>query len=190
VQGCARRELHAVASRCERPDHSRLEDGRGARGGLNSVWTEFRGARQEPFGQLSYRGGSIRLRGDFRNELFNLTLGLVLGSSEQHVSVLRSQVRRQLGDAGQVEAPIREQREKLRVLAGCPRDRDAQVGLVLREMEDVRAIDEHRRASFAGEQASAVYLADVGDDVRLGSAGSTEETHEPEKQVVVGKALE
>jgi hypothetical protein len=54
-------------------------------------------------------------------------------------------------------------------------------------VEDVRAVDEHRRRGLAGVEASGLDLGDVGDEVGLDAAGLADEMGEPAKELVVGE---
>ena len=51
------------------------------------------------------------------------------------------------------------------MVARRPRGSDAQVGLMLRQMQDVGAIDEHGVARLAGEQPPLFHFADVRDEL-------------------------
>ncbi len=62
-----------------------------------------------------------------------------------------------------------------------------QVGFGLREMEDIRAVDEHGREGLAGVEPSSLHLADVGDEVGVDTAGLTEGKGKPAKERVVGE---
>jgi hypothetical protein len=67
----------------------------------------------------------------------------VCGSLQEHVPVLRSEVRGQQGDSGQVKTAVLEQGPEHGVLSRGPSDRDAQISFGLRQVEDLRAVDEH-----------------------------------------------
>jgi hypothetical protein len=152
-------------------------------------WTELERAHRR-LGKLPHQGPSVRPRSQLGHELLDLPLRLVNRAFQERVPVLPGEMRSQLGDSGQVQAPIGEQDEEHRVLARRTRHRDAQVGLVLREVEDLGAVGEHRGAGFAGEEPPAVQFTDMGDEVRLDSAGPTQEVGEPAEQLLVGKGFE
>jgi hypothetical protein len=90
------------------------------------------------------------------------------GSTQQRVGVLLGEVRDQLGDAGQVEATFGQHGQEDGILPGRSGRRDPQIRLGLGEMEDLRAIGEHRRGGFAGVEPAFVDLADVGHEVGFG----------------------
>jgi hypothetical protein len=112
------------------------------------------------------------------------------GARKEHVPVLPREVRRERGDPGQMETTVREHREERRVLPSRPGDGGPQIGLGLGEVEDVRAVDEHRGGGFAGVEVSSLHLTDVRDEVGLDAAGLTEEIGEPAEEIVVGEGFE
>jgi hypothetical protein len=111
-------------------------------------------------------------------------------TTEERVAILPRQVRRQLGDAAEVQTAVGEHREKDGMLACGARRHDPQVGFRLREMEDVDAVAEHRRRRRACIEASPIDLADVGDEVALGGARVAKDLGEALKQLVVRNAGE
>jgi hypothetical protein len=143
-----------------------------------------------PVGQLAQDGWDVGSGSAFGEELLDLALGLVNGAREEQVSVLRREMRSQLGDARQMETAIPEHREEHRVLSSRPGHGDAQVGLGLGEVEDVCAVDEHRGGGLASVEAPCLHLGDVGDEVGLDAAGLAEEIGEPTQEVVVGEGFE
>jgi hypothetical protein len=196
-------ELHLVPRRGERLDEGR-SGGEGTRnrfrtgwrrGAGNSVQTEFDGylgsiRTNRPVGQLPQEGRNVGSGSPLGEEFFDLALGLVDGAREEEVPVLAREVRCQLGDARQMETTVREHREENGVPPSRPGHGDPQIGLGLGEVEDVRAVDEHRGGGFAGVEVTSLHLTDVGDEVGLDAAGLTEEKGEPAKEVVVGEGFE
>jgi hypothetical protein len=136
-------------------------------------------------GQLPYHRRSIRTRRDLCDQLLDLPLGPVGGPLQEIVPVLRRQVRGHLRDGGQVQTPIGQHRQEHRVLSRRTCRGDAQVGLGLREMEDLRAVGEHRGRSLAGVEPALVDLADVGDEVGLDAPGLPQKLDEAAQQLVV-----
>jgi hypothetical protein len=145
---------------------------------MNSVRTEFgfrfRDGRGSPHRSLlrqladdRRRIGSRRQLGD---EFDDPTLGQVCRSHEQLVPVLPREERHELRDPAQVQAAVGEHRQQPRVLASRARDRDAQVGLGLGEVEPLGAVDEHRRAGLADVEPARIDLAEVSDEVGLDAA--------------------
>ena len=63
---------------------------------------------------------------------------------------------------------------------------DAQIGLRLRKVEDLRAVREHRRRGRARVQAARVDLTEVGDEVGLDTPGLPQDLGETAQQLVVG----
>jgi hypothetical protein len=135
--------------------------------------------------QLPHERGHVGPRTDLGDQLLDLALGQVRRTTEERVAVLPRQVRRQLGDAAEVQAAVGEHREQDWMLARGARRHDPQVGFRLREMEDVDAVAEHRRRRRARIEASPIHLADVGDDVGLSATGVAQELGEATKQRVV-----
>jgi hypothetical protein len=169
------------------------------RGIWNSVRTEFHKTRlgrarttrkRGPFRELPKNGRSVRSGKELGEELLDLALGFVDGAREEHVPILPREVGRQLHDARQMEPTVREQREEHGVLSSRPGHVDPQIGLGLGEVEDVRAVNEHRGGGFARVEVSSLHLTDVGHEVGLDAAGLTEEEGEPPQEVVVGEGFE
>jgi uncharacterized membrane protein YccC len=119
--------------------------------------------------QLAHERGHIGPRRDLGDQLLDLALGQVFGTLQEGVAVLPRQMRRQLGDAAEVQAAVGEHREQDGVPARGARSGDPKVGFRLREMQDVDAVAEHRRRRKARIEASPIDLTDVGDEVRLGA---------------------
>jgi len=120
------------------------------------------------------------------DELLDLPLRLVSGSSQEGIRIHRSEVRRQLGDAGEVETTVGQHFQEEGMLEGRAGRGDAQVGLGLGEVKDLRAVGEHGGGGFAGVEPALVHLGDVGQEVGLRAAGLLEQIGQPTKQLVVG----
>jgi hypothetical protein len=88
-----------------------------------------------------------------------------------------------------MEPAVREHREETRVLASGPGDVDPQVGLVLREVKDVRAVHEHRRSGEAGIEPARLRLSDVADEVGLGPPGLVQEIGQAPKDIFIGQLV-
>jgi len=71
------------------------------------------------------------------------------------------------------------------MLARCSGHQDAQPGLGLGEVQDLRAVREHRRSSLAGVELARVDLSDVGDEVGLDTSGLTRQVGQTAEQLVV-----
>jgi len=67
---------------------------------------------------------------------------------------------------------------------------DPIVGLGLREVEDLSAVVEHRRAGEPRVEVALLHLRDVGDERRLGATGLSQQLGEPRQELVVGDRLE
>ena len=133
---------------------------------------EPEGRRRRPgpaVGQLPHHRRSLRTRRHLCDQLLDLSLGRVGRPLQEIVPILRREVRRQLRDPGQMKAPVGQHRQQHRVLPRRARRRDAQVGLGLREVKDLRAPGEHRGRGLAGVEPARVHLADVGHEVGLGA---------------------
>jgi hypothetical protein len=113
------------------------------------------------------------------------------GARQQSRRVLASEVRDELADAGQMESTILQHLQDQRVLPGGSACADPQVGLGLGEMEDLRAVREHRRRGFARVEPALLDFSDVRDQVGLDPARVTEQRGQATKDIVVremGKA--
>jgi hypothetical protein len=128
--------------------------------------------------------------GHLRDQLFDLTLGLVRRPLEERVSVPCGEVGCELGDPAQVKTPIAQHLEEDRVLAGRPGHGDPQVGLALREVKSPGAIREHRREGLTGVELPPAHFGDVRDEVLLDAAGLAEDLAQAAKEVVVGQSRE
>jgi hypothetical protein len=159
---------------------------------LRRVWSRFQARRgsRGSLGKFSHHHRSIRPGRDLGDQLLELTLGLVDGSFQEPVPILRREVRRQLGDRGQVKTAIRRHRQEHRVLPGRARHRDAKVGLLLGEVKGGPAVDEQRRKGRAGVGPSLVHLGEVSDDVDLNPPRLARQLGQASEQFVVGNRLE
>jgi len=95
--------------------------------------------------ELPYHRRGIRPGEELRDQLLDLPLGLARGRLQKLLPILPGQVRGQLGDAGQVQAPVGQHLQEHRMLPRGAGGGDAQVGLGLREMEHLRAVRKHGR---------------------------------------------
>jgi hypothetical protein len=133
---------------------------------------------------------NVRPGSDLRDQLQDLTLGLVGGSLQEPVSVLAGEVRSQLVDCRQVKTAIRLHGQEHRMQPRRPGCRNAEIGLGLGEVQDVHAVGEHRREGLAGKEPSLLHLRDVGDDVGLDAPGLAHELGQAVEQLVVRDGLE
>jgi len=106
-------------------------------------------------------------------------------TGEHLVTVRRGQVGGELADPGQVDPPVGEHLQEHRMLARGPSGGDPQVGFVLREVQDLRAVDEHRIASLASVELPLVHLADVRHELPLHPSGLRKQPVQPAKQLVI-----
>ena len=94
-------------------------------------------------------------------------------------------MRRQERDATQVKPAVSEHREdRWEPPRGSPHP-DAQVGLRLREVEDLEAVVEHRGACLRRVEPAMIDLGNMSHDLRFGSPRLRNELRELMKQVVV-----
>ena len=138
-------------------------------------------------GQLPHHRRGIRSRRDLRHELFDLTPRPVGSPLEQGLPVLGGEVRGELRDRGQVQPPVGQHGEEERVLPRGAGRGDPEVGLGLREVEDLGAIRKHRRAGLAGVETPRVDLANVSDEVGLVAPGLLDQVRHVTEQLVVGE---
>jgi hypothetical protein len=95
----------------------------------------------------------------------------VHGPLQHPVAVAGGEVWRQLGDGREMEAAVTQHGQQHGVLPGRPGHGDAQVGLVLREMKHLGAVDEHRRRGLSGVEPPGVDFGNEGDKVCFDAAG-------------------
>ena len=140
--------------------------------------------------QLPHHRRNVRPGRDLGDQLLDLTLGPVGGSFQEPVPVLAREVRGQQGDRRQVKTAIGQHGQEHRMLPRRAGRGDAEIGLGLREVQDLHAVDEHRRKGLAGKEPSLVHLGDVRDDVGLDSPGLAHELGQAVEQLVVRDRLE
>jgi hypothetical protein len=99
-------------------------------------------------------------------------------------------MRRQLGDCGQVKAAGRQHGQEHRMLPGRPGRGNPEIGLGLGEVQDARAVGEHRGECVTGIESSLVDLGDVGHHVGFDAPGLAHELGQAAEQLVVGDRLE
>jgi hypothetical protein len=146
---------------------------------LSGVWKE------SSLGQPANGSGDGRAGSDLGQQVFDLTLAPMSRAPQEIGSVLRREVRDELGDPGQMKTPVAKHLQELRMLPCGPRRRDPQVGLGLREVEHVDAVRKHRGRSHSSEEPAPVHLADMGDELGLGPAGLSEKDGQTTEQLVV-----
>jgi len=89
-----------------------------------------------------------------------------------------------------MQAAVGQHVEQDREAARGPGAGDAQVGLVLREVEDLAGVGKHGRAGLTEVEAARVDLGDVGDHLGLEAAMAIEEGGEPPEQLVIREGIE
>jgi hypothetical protein len=82
------------------------------------------------------------------------------------------QVRSELSDARQMKATVAKHFQKDRIPPRGSRRGDSLVRFVLREVQHVGCVREHRRASLPGIQPPLVNLADLSDEIGLDPSGA------------------
>ncbi len=113
--------------------------------------------------QLPDRERHVRLRESFRQQLLHLPLALAASGREQLLLVLAREMRSQQADGREVDLPRGKQPQDCRIPPHNFGRLHPVVGLVLREMEDLEAIDEERREAGALVEAPRVELGQVRD---------------------------
>ena len=106
--------------------------------------------------------------------------------SQDHLGVLLCEVRRKQGDAAQVKTSIGQHRKEHGVFPRRSSHRDAEISLGLGEVQNFDGVFEHGRASLASKEPAVVYLADMGDKVRLDPPRVPQELREPAKKLIIG----
>jgi hypothetical protein len=124
------------------------------------VGTQSEGLRRRlrpSLGQLSHHRRSIRTGRKLRHDLLDLSLRPVPGPLQEGLPVLQGQVRRQLGDGGQVQPPVGQQGQEEGMLPRGAGGGDPDVGLGLGKVEELGAVREHRGRGFAGVEPAPVW---------------------------------
>lgn len=101
-----------------------------------------------------------------REQMFDVSLASVLRGRQQLPVIFGREMRSQQPHDRQAEGALRQQVENDRKAsrrAGCL---DPAVGRVLREMENLRAVREERRASFAQVESPSVQTV-ISDSLRV-----------------------
>ena len=117
----------------------------------------------------------------------DLAFGFMAGPSEERLSVFSREVWSQQSDGGEVKASIREHLQEHGMFPRCPGRSDTQVGPMLRQMQNARAVGEHRGAGFARVEPPLIDLRDVGHEVGLDSPRLTKQQRQPMKQFFIRK---
>jgi hypothetical protein len=106
---------------------------------------------------------------------------------KQPVAVLRREDPYEDGDPAHVEAAVGEHLEQDGVPPRGPSHADPAEGFALGEVQDARAIPEHRGASEASVEMPEVHLGDVRDQRRLGAARLAGDVGKPGEELIVGE---
>ena len=130
------------------------------------------------------------MRSDLRNELLDLPLRPMHGSRQQRIAILGGQVRSEQSNSRQVKTAVGQEAQEHRMLARGSSHRDAQVGLGLGQVQDVRAVREHRRRGFASKEPASVHFRDVLDDLGLDAARLSKQLRQAMQKLVVGHGCE
>jgi hypothetical protein len=143
-----------------------------------------------PLRQLANECGDVGLRLQLRDQLPYLAMGHPTGPLEHSGRVVASQMRSEPRDPAQMQPAIGQHLEQRGILPRRPRDRDAQVGLVLPQMENPPAVLEHRRARLPRVKPPDLHFSDVGHDLGLDRSRLPHERGELTEKVVVWNALQ
>lgn len=156
----------------------------------NSVRTEF-AHRTRGIGRrnLPHRRQYVGLRRDRRDELLDLALGLVRRARENLVGVRVREVRYELADPARVQPAIAQHHEQGGIPPRSSRDGDSRIRLVLREVQHLRAIGEHR-GGLVDVRPALVHFGDVGDENGFDASRLAHELSETAEEIGVGKALQ
>jgi len=114
----------------------------------------------------------------------------VHGTLKQRLGAFVREVRSQLGDGAEMQAAIGQHVEQHREAARGASAGDAQVGLVLGEVEHLDAVGEHARARLTQVEPAGVDLGDVRHDLGLAAPVPIDEGGEPLEQLVIREGIE
>ncbi len=137
------------------------------------------------------RCGSFRItdgasgRGYISATIFWICRLVLWTAREQPVAVVRGEGPDQDGDAADMESPVGEHLQQDGMPPRRPGHADPAEGLALGEVQDPRAVPEHRRAGEAGVETPDVDLGDMGDERGLGATGPAGYVGERGKELVV-----
>ena len=101
-------------------------------------------------GQLSNQRRRVGSGRELGEKLLDSTFAPVRGSAEEGLVVLLRQVRGELSNARQMKPTVTQHFQEERMPPRCSRRGDALVGFVLREVQHVGGVGEHRRAGLPG----------------------------------------
>jgi hypothetical protein len=149
-----------------------------------------RAAVSFPAEEPSHHGRDVGPGSNLGDQLEHLTLRPVRGPFQQRVRVLLREVRCQQRDSSQVKAALLQQGQEHGVLSRGAGDRDAQIGFRLREVQDLRAVDEHGGAGLTSIEPAPLHFSDVGDEVGFDAAGLLKELGQAAEQLFVRDRFE
>ena len=150
----------------------------------------FAGPHKAGSGQTADPVRHVRPWRELGDKLLDPPLREMRGPRQERRPVLERQVRRELDHAAEVQAAVREHREKDGVLARRARRGDAQVGFRLGEVEHLGAVGEQRRRRRAHVEAPLVHLGEVRDDVGLVSSRLAQQIRELAQELVVREQVQ
>jgi hypothetical protein len=136
--------------------------------------TRARGISQRRFvrydrallGQLAHARGNIWQRMARADQPFDFRLGSMAGGLEKLSSVGLGQTWLEQRDRAQIQRRRLQIHENLGKQAHCPRSTQAQKTSVLGELQDLRAVSEHRRATLGMEDPTPFDFGQVRDQSR------------------------
>ena len=112
------------------------------------------------------------------------------GSRQQRIAILGGQVRSEQSHSRQVKTAFGQVAPEHWMPARGSSHRDAQVGLGLGQVQDVRAVRKHRRRGFASKEPASVHFRDVLDDLGLDAARLLKELSQAMQKLVVRRGCE
>ena len=115
--------------------------------------------------RFSYDGRDIRFRTHLSNDVLHLAAAFVPGAIQKSVAVSKRHYRHKQIDSGQGERPVGQPIENLGKFARASRRRDAAVRGVLRQKQDICAVNKERGAADAKIEAAGVELTQVSDEL-------------------------
>jgi hypothetical protein len=123
------------------------------------------------------------------DDQFDLSFAFVGRLAKKVSVVLLGQMRRQEPDSAEMDAAVGEERQDHRKPSRRARGFDPVEGGVLGEVQDLRAVREHRRAALSKVEAPRIELSECRDQARSGLRFTSGEPLHFGDQLFVGEAI-
>ena len=158
--------------------------------GFNGQRLDSARGRRLWLGKSSYARWRVRPWALLRYELLDVSLALMTRRLKDLHVILRCQERSKQANRCEVDAAVGEPLENHRKPACGPRRLDAVIGSVLRQVEDLPAIGEERRAAFRQIQAPRVEFHQERDELDSRVAFARRRAVNLRQQIAIGQSTD